>query len=100
MPRTVDPSLQTELLAAVVDEAGSGVDLLRRLVEQPTVLGNEEPGQAVMAEAYRELGLHPVDVPMDPKLLRAHPHAAPFSWDVTGKRNMVAGLEATGTPAR
>ena len=96
MDPTVDPALQSELSAAVSAETAAGVDLLRRLVEQPTVLGNEEPGQAVMAEAYRELGLQPVDVPMDAAELRAHPHAAPFSWDVTGKRNVVAGLGGDG----
>lgn len=96
MDPTVDPALQSELSAAVSAETDAGVDLLRRLVEQPTVLGNEEPGQAVMAEAYRELGLQPVDVPMDAAELRAHPHAAPFSWDVTGKRNVVAGLGGDG----
>lgn len=92
----VDPALKSELVAAAAAEAAAGVDLLRRLVEQPTVLGNEEPGQVVIAEAYRELGLHPVDVPMDPGVLRAHPHAAPFSWDVTGKRNVVAGFGGDG----
>jgi acetylornithine deacetylase len=65
-------------------------DLLRRLVEAPTLLGNEEPGQAIVAEAFRELGLDTRDVPMDAEVLRAHPLASPFSWDVSGKRNLVA----------
>jgi len=38
----------------------------------------------------RDAGLEPVDVPMDAEALRAHPACAPFSWDVGGKRNMVA----------
>jgi acetylornithine deacetylase len=37
-----------------------------------------------------ELGLTPVDVPMDPGSLRAHPSASPFDWDVGAKRHVVA----------
>jgi len=65
-------------------------NVLRRLVEAPTLLGNEEPGQEIMAGAFRELGLEPQDVPVDAEALRAHPLASPFSWDVSGKRNVVA----------
>jgi acetylornithine deacetylase len=79
-----------ELVAAVAAEHDWMEELLRRLVEAPTVLGNEEPGQAIMAEALGELGLEPRDVPMDAAVLRAHPLASPFSWDVSGKRNVVA----------
>ncbi len=65
-------------------------ELLRRLIEAPTVLGDEEPGQVIMEEGFRELGLEPEDVPMDAEALRAHPLSSPFSWDVSGKRNVVA----------
>jgi acetylornithine deacetylase len=47
-----------------------------------------------MEEAFRELGLTPRDVCMDAEGLRAHPLASPFSWDVTGKRNVVATWQA------
>ena len=60
-------------------------ELLARLVDKDTTLGHEEPGQAVMREAMHELGLEPVDVPMDPEALRAHPAASPFDWDVRGQ---------------
>ena len=43
-----------------------------------------------MREALHELGLEPVDVPMDPEALRAHPAASPFDWDVGDKSNVVA----------
>jgi acetylornithine deacetylase len=72
-------------------------ELLRRLVEAPTLLGEEERGQAVVAEAFRELGLEPHDVLMDAEALRAHPLASPFSWDVAGKRNVVATWEPPGS---
>ena len=85
----VDPD-DAAILDVVAAETGAVEELLVRLVEAPTLLGNEEPGQALMAEAFAELGLEPVDVPMDAEPLRAHPAAAPFSWDVSGKRNVVA----------
>jgi acetylornithine deacetylase len=78
------------IMDAVAAEAAWGEELLVRLVAQPSVLGNEEGAQAVVAEALRELGLEPVDVPMDAAALRAHPAAAPFDWDVSGKRNLTA----------
>ena len=65
-------------------------DILLALIEAPTTLGNEAPGQEVMRQAFREVGLEPVDVPMDDEALRANPAAAPFAWDVTGKTNVVA----------
>ncbi len=79
-----------DLTAAVAAEAEAMEELLVRLVETPTTLGNEEPGQVIMADAFRAAGLEPVDVPLDEDALRAHPLAAPFSWDVTRKRNVVA----------
>jgi acetylornithine deacetylase len=75
---------------AVAAQAGWMEDLLVELVAARTTLGNEEPGQAVMARAFADCGLQPVDVPLDPDALRADPHHSPFSWDVAGKRNVVA----------
>lgn len=75
---------------AIAAEADWMQEILARLVEKPTTLGNEEPGQAVMREAMREIGLDPVDVPMDAAALREHPLASPFDWDVDGKANVVA----------
>jgi acetylornithine deacetylase len=77
------------------------LDLLSRLVEAPTTLGNEEPGQVVMEEAFGELlGLEPYDIPLDAELLREHPLAAPFTWDVSGKRNVVADWPTAATGGR
>jgi acetylornithine deacetylase len=84
--------LERELHEAVAAEAPAIEDLLMRLIERPTTLGNEESGQAVMREAFRELGVEPVDIPMDADALRADPRAAPFDWDVSGKANVVATL--------
>jgi acetylornithine deacetylase len=79
-----------EILAAVAAGRPAMEELLVRLVEAPTLLGHEAPGQAVMRDAFEEIGLGTRDLPLDPKALRAHPGASPFSWDVTGKANVVA----------
>lgn len=65
-------------------------ELLERLVGAPTLLGHEAAGQAVMRAAFEETGLEPLDVQLDPTALRGHPGASPFSWDVSGKANVVA----------
>lgn len=85
-----------DLAAAVEREAEWTEELIHRLVAAPTVLGSEESGQVVVADALRELGLEPVDVWMDAEALRESPLAAPFSWDVASKRNVVATWRSAG----
>ncbi len=89
-----------EIADAVAAEAPFMEELLRRLVEAPTTFGNEAPGQDVMREALREAGLDPVDVPLDEELLRSHPAASPFSWDVSEKANVVADWAPRGGGGR
>jgi len=85
-----------EVLDAVAREADWMEDLLVRLVEAPTVLGAEEEGQRVMEDAFRDCGLDARSVPLDADALRAAAGASPFSWDVGGKRNVVADWGAAG----
>jgi acetylornithine deacetylase len=85
--------VDAEILAAVAAEQPAMVDLLCELVEAPTLLGDEAPGQEVMRRAFADAGLEPVDVPLDRATLDGHPGAAPFSWDVAGKANVVATWE-------
>ena len=92
----VSDSEIADAIAAVEDEM---LELLCGLVEAPTTLGNEEPGQEIMEHAFRDLlGLELVDIAMDTEFLRSHPQAAPFSWDVTGERNVVADWPAATNP--
>jgi acetylornithine deacetylase len=79
-----------EVLDAVAGEADWMEDLLVRLVEAPTVLGAEEEGQRLMEAAFRDCGLQPRSVPLEAAALREAEGASPFSWDVDGKRNVVA----------
>jgi acetylornithine deacetylase len=71
------------------------LELLCELVAAPTELGSEEPGQAIIERAWRECGLASRSVTLDAEALRAHPNASPFSWDVSGKRNVIATWPGT-----
>jgi acetylornithine deacetylase len=88
--------LGREIAEAVAAQAQGIEDLLCSLIEQPTTLGNEAGGQAVMREALRELGIEPMEVAMDAAALRSHPAAAPFDWDPDGKVNLVGAWGGEG----
>jgi acetylornithine deacetylase len=89
-----EPAAEDRAIAeAIAAQSGWMTEFLARLVDKPTLLGDEEPGQAVVREAIRELGLEPIDVPMDPEALHEHPLASPFDWDVSGKHNVVSTWE-------
>jgi acetylornithine deacetylase len=89
-----------QICAAVDAEADWMLDVLERLVSAPTVLGNEEPGQVVMEAAFRDVGLDPTELRLDADAIRADPHASPFSWEVSGKRNVLATWAAGGQGGR
>jgi acetylornithine deacetylase len=85
-----------DVLDAVAGEAGWMEDLLVALVEAPTMLGAEEQGQRIMEQAFRDCGLEVRSVRLDADALRAADGASPFSWDVDGKRSLVADWEPHG----
>jgi acetylornithine deacetylase len=72
------------------------VDLLVELVRAPTVIAHEAAGQEVMRRAFGALDLEPFDVPLSRVVLDGHPGAAPFSWDVEGKANVLATWRPVG----
>ncbi|MGI8572142.1 MAG: hypothetical protein ACR2L9_05880 [Solirubrobacteraceae bacterium] len=78
------------ILSAITAEQPAIESLLEELVSAPTLLGHEQPGQAIMRAAFADLGLEPREVVLDAQALRAHPGAAPFSWELSGKANVVA----------
>ena len=55
-----------------------------------TTLGNEEPGQVVVEAALAEIGLEPVDVPMDGRTPARPSARGSVRLDVAGKRNVVS----------
>jgi acetylornithine deacetylase len=89
-----------QILAAVAEGSAEMEALVADLVAARPVFGNEAPVQDVMRRAFAGLGLEPVDVPFDPDALRASPAASPFSWDVTGKANVIARWPAAGDGGR
>lgn len=91
---------EASLAAAVAEQEEWMLELLTELVAAPTELGNEEPGQQVIERAFRDCGLEPRSVHLDAEALREHPHASPFSWEVSGKRNVVATWPAAGRGGR
>ena len=91
------PAVDAEILAAVAAEGPAMVALLSDLVAAPTLLGSEARGQEIMRRAFIELGLEPCEVPLERAALERHPGAAPFSWDVDGKRNLLATWEPSGS---
>jgi acetylornithine deacetylase len=78
-----------EIADAIAAQSDWIAAFLARLVDQPTTLGNEAGGQEVIGEALREIGLDPVEIPMDPDALRAHPVHSPFDWDPSSSWNVV-----------
>jgi acetylornithine deacetylase len=85
--------VDAEILAAVAAEEPAMLTLLAELTAASTLLGAEAPGQDIMRRAFADLGLEPFDVPLDPATLEAHRGAAPFSWDIDGKTNVLATWE-------
>ncbi len=86
-----------EIAAAVAADESWMETLLSELVAAPTVLGDEDLGQRVMREAFRDTGIEPRDLALDADRLRASPFHSPFSWDVSGKANVIADWQPGGT---
>jgi acetylornithine deacetylase len=86
--------------AAIAAQSEWMEKLLGALVRAETVLGAEEAGQVLMADAFAACGLEPRDVWLDAPALRADPGSSPFGWDVAGKRCVVARWPAAGSGGR
>ena len=79
-----------EILAAVAGQQSAIEQLIADLVAAPTTQHAEAAGQQVMYEAFSALELPVREQELDPDALRSHPGSAPFSWDVSEKRNVLA----------
>jgi len=82
---TVD-GLQTEM-----------IDFARRLVAEPSTLGNEKSVLRVMERELSHIGLNPKRVVIDPEMLAEHPGFAPVSWNYDGRYNVVAVEDPAGS---
>ncbi len=72
------------------------IELLKRLVRERSVSGNESTAQAIVVEKLRELGL-PLDI-WEPSIeeLQDHPYFISMREDFDGSPNVVATLKGAG----
>jgi acetylornithine deacetylase len=88
---TPDPGLCDVLRRKAGERRDWAVDALCRLIRAETVLGNEAPGQKVMAEFFSEMGQPVESFDCDPSALSGLPgYADPVSDSYEGRPNIVA----------
>jgi acetylornithine deacetylase len=79
-----------EKLVTVVDALSEDiVSFAKRLVAQPSILGNEATVLEEMEKELDRLGFNPSRVPIDPSLLNDHPGFAPVPWTYEGRYNVI-----------
>ena len=98
MPSNPTNPAQDTIASAVAARRQWAIDSLAELVRQPTVLGNEEPGQSVMAGMYEDLGLEVRWEPIHLAEIADLPGFGPTEWLIEGKPNVV-GLHDPGADA-
>jgi acetylornithine deacetylase len=87
---------ENKILSTVDALAEDIIDFTGRLVSEPSTLENEASALQVMEAELIQLGLAPVQVPIDPEKLAAHPGYAPVPWSYEGRYNLVATRPADG----
>ena len=75
------------------------VDLLRQLVAEPSLLGDEASAQALMARHFAGLGLRVDEFEIDEEKIRDHPGYSPSIVPYAGRRNVV-GVHQPQGPVR
>jgi acetylornithine deacetylase len=96
---TLDTVAEAEILRAVQEQAGEAVALLKRLVAEPSLLGQEAAAQALMAAEFAAMGLEVREFEIDEDRLRDHPGYSPSIVGYHGRRNVV-GLHRPAGPVR
>ena len=82
--------------AAVAELRVPAVELLSRLVAEPSLLGDEAGAQQLMAQQFRQLGLRVDEFEIDEDKIRDHPGYSPSIVSYTGRRNVVGVHEPKG----
>ncbi|MBN2032548.1 MAG: ArgE/DapE family deacylase [Deltaproteobacteria bacterium] len=83
-------SQEEKLIGSVESLVPEIVDLTKRLVAQPSTLGNEASALEVMEAELTKLGFTHRRIFIDPELLREHPGFGPVPWGYEGRYNIVA----------
>jgi len=88
---------QEEKLMGVVESLATDiVDLTKRLVAEPSTLGNEASALEVMEAELDKLGFSHRRIPIDPHLMSEHSGFGPVPWGYEGRYNIVAHRPADG----
>ena len=86
----MDAKLEAEILDAVRGVEAETVALLETLVREPSLLGAEQGALAVMETAFRNAGLAPFRVPVEPAKLESLPGWSPPLIEYAGRENVAA----------
>ena len=89
-PPSLDPAIRRAIRDAAASLEGETETLLARLVRHRSLLGQEQSCLAEMDAVYREIGLEPRRVAVDPVALADHPGLSPPLIDYAGRDPVVA----------
>ncbi len=96
----MDAMTETAILHAAREVEAETIGLLDALVREPSLLGAEQGALAVMETAFRDAGLTPSRVPVDPAALADKPGWSPPLIDYAGRENVVAVHRPTRAAGR
>ncbi|MBL8341917.1 MAG: ArgE/DapE family deacylase [Rubrivivax sp.] len=96
---TLNPLTEADIVGAVQAQAAESVALLKRLVAEPSLLGQETSAQVLMAGEFAALGLEVREFEIDENKLHGHPGYSPSIVSYQGRRNVV-GLHRPAGPVR
>lgn len=86
---TIPLPTEQQILDAVAEERAEAVELLKDLVREPSILGNEGGAQDIMAGVFGSLGLEVDRFEVDLNALSSLPGFSPPMIDYTGRENVV-----------
>ena len=97
MSAVLDLSLTTQAIRdAVAGLRQPAVDLLGKLVAEPSLLGDEASAQRLMAQHFKQLGLRVDEFEIDEDKIRDHPGYSPSIVSYAGRRNVVGVHQPKG----
>jgi len=82
--------IEQQIIDEVDELSNEIIDFSRRLIAQPSTLGNEAPVLKLVEKEFTKLSRDVVRVPVDVETLVNHPGWAPVPWDYEGRYNLVA----------
>ena len=86
----MDASIETAILDAIRGVEAETIALLETLVREPSLLGAAHGALTVMETAFRDAGLSPSRIPVDPDALGRQPGWSPPLINYAGRENVVA----------